>query len=97
LAALRALSVGARLDAFYRGWTRKEAYLKATGLGLALVDEQVEVPLAASPSPAPLRAPGAASAGGWWLYDLSPAPGFVGALVVDGHAARLGRWEWPAR
>lgn len=35
-----------RREAFYRGWTRKEAYLKGRGEGLSYGLERVEVSLA---------------------------------------------------
>ena len=42
------LAPESRLDAFYRVWTRKEAYLKAIGLGLFRNLQEVTVPMAMS-------------------------------------------------
>ena len=46
-AFLAELDGAERVDAFFRAWTRKEAWLKATGYGLALGPERVEVTMAA--------------------------------------------------
>ncbi len=81
-AALFALSEPERLAAFYRIWTRKEAYVKATGIGvgpaLARFSVSLEVPRAVL-----LRDELDASARTrWTLHHLAlPAP-YVGALVL---------------
>jgi 4'-phosphopantetheinyl transferase len=68
--------------AFFKGWTRKEAYLKATGEGLSGL-EQVEVSVAPG-EPARLlrlgRAPGATDR--WALHEPTVAPGYAAAIVV---------------
>jgi 4'-phosphopantetheinyl transferase len=66
-------------NAFLRVWTRKEAYLKATGAGLAVGPQTVSV--TAGEPPAIVRAdhdnPRA-----WSLTTLHPHAGVVGALAV---------------
>jgi len=68
-----------KLEVFFSIWTRKEAYLKATGEGIAGALAQLDC------SQAPP---------GWSLHALSPAPGFVGALAFPGSAARPLCWRW---
>jgi len=73
-----------RLAAFFRGWTRKEAFLKATGTGLATVLDSFDVPLDPAAPPAVLRVaddPGASAR--WSLFDLDPGPGYAAALAVE--------------
>jgi 4'-phosphopantetheinyl transferase len=94
-AALRALPESARTEAFYACWTRKEAYLKARGSGLAEPLDQFDVSLAPG-VPARLlcvrRAPGEVKR--WHMQTLSPAPGYIGALVVEDQRPRATCWRW---
>jgi len=72
-------------EAFFNAWTRKEAYLKATGDGLAGL-EQVEVSLIPGEPAALLSIQGDRQAtSGWSVYQLIPRPGYVAALAVEGH------------
>ncbi|HAA29695.1 MAG TPA: 4'-phosphopantetheinyl transferase [Cyanobacteria bacterium UBA8553] len=72
-------------EAFFNAWTRKEAYLKATGDGLAGL-EQVEVSLIPGETAALLRIQGDRQAASRWsIYQLTPAPNYVAALAVEGH------------
>ena len=90
--ALRALGEGRR-EAFFHVWTRKEAYLKAGGLGLSGGLERVEVSVPPDDPPRVLRIDGAeAPAQRWSLRALLPLPGYVGALALEGHNYRLRCW-----
>lgn len=78
--------------AFYRCWTRKEAFLKALGSGLAHSLDSFDVSLDESePKLVSVRGDPAALSK-WSLYDLCPLPGYVGALAIERHAVRL-RWQ----
>jgi 4'-phosphopantetheinyl transferase len=68
--------------AFYRTWTRKEAYLKAVGCGLSrpLASFAVNVTPGAPPRLVlDDRSPAATAS--WSFTDFDPAPGWVGTLV----------------
>ena len=72
-----------RFTAFYRGWTRKEAYLKAVGTGLATELDSFDVPLAPGERPALLRiGDDPSEPGRWMMCDLDPGFGYAGSLVV---------------
>lgn len=81
--------------AFFHLWTRKEAWLKATGEGIAHSLNLVEVSfLPGEPArllhlPVPL-----AGTVPWTLQHLAPAPGFAGALAIAAQEARLQCWRW---
>ena len=82
---MRALSVEKRMEAFYACWTRKEAFLKATGEGIGVNLAKVEVTLAPGEEAEILRIPGETqSAAGWKLRAFSPAPGYLGAIALQG-------------
>jgi 4'-phosphopantetheinyl transferase len=80
-----------RREAFFRCWTRKEAYVKALGLGMQVPLDGFAVTI--EPDSAALRNtrhdPG--QKGRWQLHGLSPAAGFAAALAVEGHNWRLSR------
>jgi len=93
-AALRALPVEQQPGAFFACWTRKEAYIKAKGKGLSIRLDQFDVSLAPSEPAALLEtAEGSREARRWSLHDLSPAPGYAGALVVEGQGSKLHGWQ----
>lgn len=89
-AAWRALGPGDKPAAFFRCWTRKEAFLKATGQGLAQPLDAFDVTLAPE-APARLLyvAGDPEAAARWTLRDLAPAAGYVAALAVEGQGWRL--------
>jgi 4'-phosphopantetheinyl transferase len=79
------LEKAAQAAAFLRGWTRKEAILKALGVGLAGLSSQFETMFGTSPlhpgfTPAsPIR-----KVQQWWLWEAAPRDSYVAALAVDG-------------
>jgi 4'-phosphopantetheinyl transferase len=85
-----------RREAFYCGWTRKEAYLKGRGEGLSYGLDGVEVSLAPGEPAIILGASDDPDVSRHWtLQHLSPAPGYVGAAAVEANniAFRYLRWE----
>ncbi len=94
-ATLRALPTDLRESAFFRCWTRKEAYIKATGAGLSLPLDQFDVSLTPSEPAALLSTqPDPDEAHRWSLQELTPAPGYAAALAVQGHGWCLACWDW---
>jgi 4'-phosphopantetheinyl transferase len=90
LAAYRAVAADRRPAAFLRGWTCKEALIKAVGTGV-LALEGFDVELDPDRPPAVLAVRHAAFVGTRWAVGVwEPAAGFVAALAVEG-AAEL-RW-----
>ena len=78
-------------DAFFRCWTRKEALVKALGAGLSMpLDSFSVLPLDASPVAVTARN---AVDTDWWVHDVSPAAGYVGAIAVRGQGWRFRRWH----
>lgn len=79
---LHALPELQQREAFFNGWTRKEAYLKATGEGLTDALPAIEVTLAPGQEPKLLRLAGDAEAARQWTMRAIPLPGgFAGAVA----------------
>jgi 4'-phosphopantetheinyl transferase len=94
-AAFDRLPTDLKPAAFFNLWTRKEAWLKATGEGVGHLLDQVEVSFAPGAPARLLSLPGnARTAESWDLYDLSPAPGFAAALAIAVRNLRLCCWRW---
>jgi medium-chain acyl-[acyl-carrier-protein] hydrolase len=85
-ALLRAEPADRQRTLFFKVWTRKEAYMKATGLGLYMPLEEFGVLPAATTRALRLQLqkdPNEAAR--WALHDLEPAVGYTGAVAVAGH------------
>lgn len=86
------------VETFCSCWTKKEACLKARGEGLAIPLNSVSVPLITNPAHAPvdlyLPSKDGSPAKRWSLYSLQPAPGYAGALAIEGTGWRLRHWQW---
>jgi 4'-phosphopantetheinyl transferase len=90
LAGMRPLEGQKWLDAFYRCWTRKEAILKAEGVGLRIPLDSFDVSTGADEPAALLAArPEAKFTADWHLHHLAVAEGVVGALAVPRGGIRL--------
>ncbi len=95
VAILNGLPDEQRMPAFFHAWTRKEAFLKAIGVGLSYGLERVEVTLGPG-EPARLTSLDGAEtrARCWSMRHLEPAPGYVGALALERHDYRLICRDW---
>lgn len=94
-AVIRELDGQARIEAFFTCWTRKEAYIKALGEGLAHPLDRFVVAMRAGEPARFLRiGDDTSAASAWTLADLRPAPGFVGALAIQTPNAHLRCWRW---
>jgi len=78
------LAPAERCRAFFRCWTRKEAFIKALGDGLSHPLAAFDVSLAPGEAAQLLRVGDrAGDESGWALRAFDPGPAFVGAIVVQ--------------
>lgn len=77
-----------RVAAFFRCWTRKEAYIKAIGKGFSQSLSAFDVTLAPEIAPALLRAEDD-DASRWWMGDIEVGEGYAGALIVERPVAEV--------
>jgi 4'-phosphopantetheinyl transferase len=77
--ALRALPAVLQTEAFFRCWTRKEAYVKARGHGLSIPLDSFDVSLAPG-EPATLLH----GCEGWSVRAFEPVPDHPAAIVAEG-------------
>jgi 4'-phosphopantetheinyl transferase len=79
--ALAALPESEQLQGFYRCWTRKEAFIKATGQGLSCALDSFDVGLGGTPALLACRVEGE-EATAWRMWDVSPGPDYIGGLAA---------------
>ncbi len=93
--AYHALPDHLKREAFFSCWTRKEAFLKATGDGLSRRLDEFE--LRVDPGK-PASLPGIdgdqKSACQWSIHDLKPASGFTAAIAAQGRSWGLRCSQW---
>jgi 4'-phosphopantetheinyl transferase len=95
LSVLRNLPPHLRTAAFFRCWTRKEAFIKARGEGLALPLDSFAVSLAPDAPAALLSIGGSAAAAAEWSLDEIAVPtGYTAAVAVKACGRRLVIRDW---
>ena len=85
-----------QMAGFYRGWTCKEAYIKATGRGMSLPLDSFIVTIDPRKHASfchldnqpdePAR---------WTIQSLDVSPGYSGAVMVARPSCRVACWNWP--
>lgn len=90
IAELSTLAPELRVQGFFKCWTRKEAYIKARGLGLqiplksfhvAVITDEPQQLIDEDSSP-------------WSLYPFEPHRGFAGAVAAKGKNWRVRYFDW---
>jgi len=88
--AWRVLPESQRPDAFFSCWSRKEAFSKAIGMGLALPLDSFDVSLAPGEPAALLRVAGDPQAPSrWTMAEIPMEPEYAAAIVVEGPECHL--------
>ncbi len=92
---LMALPLEQRTPGFFHCWTRKEAYIKAQGLGLSMPLDLFDVSLSPN-EPAILRAtrPATNESARWSLRSLEVELNYAAALAVEGNDLEIRCWGW---
>ncbi|ABG53648.1 MAG: 4'-phosphopantetheinyl transferase superfamily protein [Trichodesmium sp. St16_bin4-tuft] len=81
-------------ETFFKIWTCKEAYLKATGDGLAGHLEKVEICLTPEKPVEFFSINGDIEAAShWYLYQFIPQPNYIAAVVVAEKNQKLSFWQ----
>lgn len=80
-----------RASAFFRCWTRKEAFIKALGAGLGFPLDEFDVSLTKGAAGLRSIRGDRDAARKWSLIDLPAEPGFAAALAVESEAVELHR------
>jgi 4'-phosphopantetheinyl transferase len=76
-----------RLPSFFRCWTCKEAYLKATGEGLGqLKSPEVDIQ--------PQQLAYLVNPADWQVQELAVEEGFMGAIAAPGHGWTTRLWQY---
>lgn len=88
IAGLAELEKDAWQDAFFRCWTRKEAFIKALGEGMRQPLKSFSVTFRENePAGLTWMADDAEAPDKWAFIDLAPAPGFAGAIALKTNGA----------
>ena len=94
--ALLMLPEAMQRDTFFRVWSRKEAYMKALGVGFSLPPSDFTVSVDPREPPKLLRAADddSCEAMGWTLSDIVLPEGYAAAFAVPSVSARASILEW---
>jgi 4'-phosphopantetheinyl transferase len=82
--SLKAVPTGRRAEAFFNCWSRKEAYIKAIGMGVSYTLDGFTVSLVPDIAPALLKVDAdEREPSRWQMYELKVAEGYAASLIVE--------------
>ena len=90
ISLLKTLPLEFRVKAFFNGWTRKEAYIKATGKGFSVPTDSFDVSLGPGEPAIFLRGVDA----GWSLKDIDAGREYAAAVAAEGNDWCIRQWDW---
>jgi 4'-phosphopantetheinyl transferase len=93
VAVFNSLPEEEQVAAFFRCWTRKEAYIKAIGRGLSEPLDAFDVTLGPGEAATLLRASGQ-DVSRWSLFDLDVGEEYAGALLVEAPVSQIRLWRF---
>lgn len=93
--ALMALEKDYHTQAFYNCWTRKEAFIKAEGSGLAFPLDQFVVSLDSKEEATLIDTKWDKKEKEKWVLDtLEPEENYIGAVSVKGNVSEIQTWQY---
>jgi 4'-phosphopantetheinyl transferase len=95
LAALQDLPKVLRMEAFFKCWTRKEAFIKALGDGLSCPLSDFDVSLTPGEPARLLNVRWGSDEAHWSMEDIESLAGYAAAIVFSGPQCRMHVSQWP--
>lgn len=95
MSMLNTFSSNRQTAAFFTGWTRKEAYIKAVGKGVSLPLTEITVSLLPEELQISMAADDLNGERNFSLRSMSLDTDFAAALAVEGSMGRVSYWRWP--
>lgn len=93
---LSTVSPNEKQEIFFHWWTRKEAFAKGTGSGLTHpVDTFDALPVEGKSAGSVWIMEAGQQGQQWSMWDVSPADGFAGTVLVEGEGLDVQYWQWP--
>ena len=95
ISSLERIHKDKRSEVFFQYWTRKEAFIKATGEGISFPMEQCDVSLISGRGLSPITVLGDNRENPcWYGQDLFPGRGYAAAIAVEGGDWDLSCWHF---
>jgi 4'-phosphopantetheinyl transferase len=95
VATLARLPQALRPLGFFNCWTRKEAYIKARGMGLSIPLDSFDVSLNPGEAAEMIRTANFSYLSNWRIEHLEINSCYAAAVAAAGHDWKLTRWDWP--
>ncbi len=95
VAALKSLPTDQRTMGFFNCWSRKEAFIKAKGMGVSYPLDRFSVSLAPGEPPALLKVDDdEREVARWKMYELKPGASYAGAMIATEPPVTLKQRHW---
>jgi 4'-phosphopantetheinyl transferase len=93
--ALKSLPADQRTRGFFNCWSRKEAFIKAKGMGVSYPLDRFTVSLAPGEPPALLKIDDdEREVARWKMYELKPGAGYAAAMIATEPPVTLKQRHW---